>query len=182
MSVLPARPHSLPPGGSRGAGRTRAHHDRPRSGRQGSISRPASLPACAPESSSTRASQCQIHSQKRRMLSLKTIKSGDIDCEFGFDSQEWSCSVRGMVHGIVASTPDVCEVRGNQRSTCALYDLYIYMHLHKRTRRAHTHTSSTCLSDVGEGYFRANPLLGVKVKFTVKNAVCCRRRLLHTAF
>ena len=29
---------------------------------------------------------------------------------------------------------------------------------------------------------RANPLLRVKVKFTVKNAVCCRRRLSYTTF
>ena len=29
---------------------------------------------------------------------------------------------------------------------------------------------------------RAAPLVRVKAKFTVENAVCCRRRLSHTAF
>ena len=46
------------------------------------------------QSSSTRASHSQNHSQKhcRSMLSPKTLAYGVFDCDFGFDSQEWVCS------------------------------------------------------------------------------------------
>ena len=44
------------------------------------------------ESNSTRERKSQIHSQKLRMLWLKTLADGVFDCDFGFDSQEWSCS------------------------------------------------------------------------------------------
>ena len=43
-------------------------------------------------SSSTRASKSENHSQNRLMLSPKTLTYGDIDCDFGFGSHEWSCS------------------------------------------------------------------------------------------
>ncbi len=44
------------------------------------------------ESSATRASQSQIHSHNHRRRVPQTITFGVFDCEFGFDSQEWSCS------------------------------------------------------------------------------------------
>ena len=41
------------------------------------------------ESSSTRASQSQIHSQNRRTLSTKLLTFGVFERDFGFDSHEW---------------------------------------------------------------------------------------------
>ncbi len=43
------------------------------------------------QSSSTRASQSQIRSQKRLMFP-KTVTDCVFDCEFGYDSPAWSCS------------------------------------------------------------------------------------------
>ncbi len=47
---------------------------------------------CSHKSNSTLESQSQNHSQKLRMLLPKTLTYGVFDCDFGFGSQEWSCS------------------------------------------------------------------------------------------
>ncbi len=47
---------------------------------------------CTLRARSTLQSQCQNHSQKRRMLSPKTVTEGVFNCDFDFDSQEWICS------------------------------------------------------------------------------------------
>ena len=41
---------------------------------------------------STRVSQSQIHGQNRRQLPAKTPLKRRFDCDFHFDSHEWSCS------------------------------------------------------------------------------------------
>ena len=50
------------------------------------------------ESNSTLESQSQNHSQKLRMLSPKTLTYGVFYCDFGFDSQEWSCSQKLIIN------------------------------------------------------------------------------------
>ncbi len=45
------------------------------------------------ESSSTRASQCQIHSQQRRLQWSGAPGYGDCYCNLDLASEEWSCSL-----------------------------------------------------------------------------------------
>ena len=44
------------------------------------------------------STQSQIHSQIPRMQSPKTLTYGEFDCEFDFDSHEWSCSKMKSFH------------------------------------------------------------------------------------
>ena len=48
--------------------------------------------ACSHESNSTRGSNSEIPSQKRRKQESSATTYGVFDREFGFDLHEWSCS------------------------------------------------------------------------------------------
>ena len=101
---------------------------------------------------STRASQSEHDSQNTVCEESSTIAYGGCDREFDFGTHEWRCSEE------VFPAPHTNASRG--RPSC----------LHVR------------IIDIPHCRLRAAPLVRAKVKITVKNAVCCRRRLSHTAF
>ena len=60
------------------------------------------------ESNSTLQSRSQNHSKNRPMQESSETAYGVFDCDFGFDSQEWSCSKYGFS----------CVVRGIGHHMC----------------------------------------------------------------